>query len=155
LDSRSDNFSVGVVLYEMIAGSLPFSGATSSDVISSIIGKDPPPLARYSADLPPELQWIVSKALRKQCDDRYQTIKEMLSDLRAAGTTAIEVKNGALTFARIGQPENCKQFSGKRLQHHTLFGLSQRPEIQVLARSGGKGGICAWWRRDHRTLKRL
>ena len=82
LDSRSDIFSLGVVLYELIAGSLPFSGATSSDVISSIIGKDPPPLARYSPDLPPELQWIVSKALRKQCDDRYQTIKEMLSDLR-------------------------------------------------------------------------
>ena len=82
LDPRSDIFSLGVVLYEMIAGSLPFSGATSSDVISSIIGKDPAPLARYSPDLPPELQWIVSKALRKQCDDRYQTIKEMLSDLR-------------------------------------------------------------------------
>jgi serine/threonine protein kinase/Tol biopolymer transport system component len=82
VDGRSDIFSLGVVIYEMVAGRAPFEGKTTSDVIAAILEKQPLPLARYEPGAPTEIQWIVTKALRKDRDERYQTIKEMLSDLR-------------------------------------------------------------------------
>ncbi len=66
----------------MVAGRTPFEGETSTDVIVAITQKEPPPLARFASNVPPELDWIVMKALRKDRDERYQTIKELLTDLR-------------------------------------------------------------------------
>jgi len=82
IDSRTDIFSFGVVLYEMIAGRVPFEGSSVGDVISGILGKKPVPLARYADDVPPELERIVSKALAKDREQRYQTSKDMLIDLK-------------------------------------------------------------------------
>ncbi|HSE16662.1 MAG TPA: protein kinase [Pyrinomonadaceae bacterium] len=82
VDARSDIWSLGVVIYEMIAGRTPFEGETSTDVIVAITQKEPPPLARFAPDVPAELDWIVMKALRKDRDERYQTIKELITDLR-------------------------------------------------------------------------
>ena len=82
VDARSDIFSLGIVLYELIAGRPPFVGESSSDVLSAILDKEPPPLARFIDDLPQELQRIVTKCLRKERDERYQTMKDVLLDLR-------------------------------------------------------------------------
>src|SRR5213595_2372303 len=81
-DARSDIWSLGVVIYEMIRGIPPFSGETPSDCIASILRTEPPPLSGVLPDVSPKLESIVQKALRKNRDERYQTIKEMLADLR-------------------------------------------------------------------------
>ena len=80
--ARSDVFSFGVVLYELVGGVQPFAAESSASTITSILTRNPPPLARYSRDAPPELERIVSKALAKDIDSRYQTIKDMLIDLK-------------------------------------------------------------------------
>src|SRR5258707_8918608 len=80
--ARSDIWSLGVVIYEMIAGIPPFRGETPSDCIASILTTEPPPLSGVLPDVPLKLESILQKALRKNSDERYQTIKEMLADLR-------------------------------------------------------------------------
>jgi serine/threonine protein kinase/Tol biopolymer transport system component len=82
VDARTDIFSLGAVLYEMISGRLAFEGRSSGDVIASILHKEPPPLARYSREAPEALEWIVMKALSKNKEERYQTAKDMIIDLR-------------------------------------------------------------------------
>jgi serine/threonine protein kinase/Tol biopolymer transport system component len=82
VDSRTDIFSLGVVMYEMIAGRAPFEGETTSDVIASILKTEPPPLAHYSGNAPDALERLVAKTLRKDREERYQTAKELLTHLK-------------------------------------------------------------------------
>ena len=82
VDARTDIFSFGALLYEMVAGRLPFEGSNTNEILASILSdKEPLPLARYARVVPPELERIVEKALRKDREQRYQTIKDMLLDL--------------------------------------------------------------------------
>jgi serine/threonine protein kinase len=82
VDGRSDIFSLGIVLYEMVTGRKPFEGEMISHTIVAILEREPAPLSQHAPEVPPELQQIVSKALRKNPAERYQTMDEMLSELR-------------------------------------------------------------------------
>jgi eukaryotic-like serine/threonine-protein kinase len=82
VDARTDIWSLGVVVYELLAERMPFEGATTSDVMVSILERDPSPLSHLAPGAPAELQRIVSKTLRKDRDERYQTAKDLLLDLK-------------------------------------------------------------------------
>lgn len=82
VDTRSDIFSLGVVLYEMIAGVTPFAGASIADIIAAILKNEPKPLAEFLKTVPSELEWIIAKSLKKERRERYQNIKEFSADLK-------------------------------------------------------------------------
>ncbi len=82
VDARSDIFSLGAVIYEMTARTLPFSGQTIADVIASILKSEPPTLSEIVKNLPPEFERIVAKSLNKKRAGRYQTMKDLAEDLK-------------------------------------------------------------------------
>ncbi len=83
VDNRSDIFSLGAVIYEMVARRKPFEGDTPSDTLASILKTEPPPLSRVAPGVPSELSRIVTKALRKDREERYQVVKDLWLDLKA------------------------------------------------------------------------
>jgi len=82
VDSRSDIFSFGVMLYEMLAGKPPFDGENALDVIGSILNKEPVPIRRQMPEVPQAIERVINKALRKNREERYQTAKDFLLDLK-------------------------------------------------------------------------
>jgi TolB-like protein/tRNA A-37 threonylcarbamoyl transferase component Bud32 len=91
IDARSDVFSLGVVLYQMLTGERPFKGSASADLISSILRDQPPPVTEVRSDLPPHLSRILRRCLEKDPRDRYQTSRDVyneLKDLRAETSSA-------------------------------------------------------------------
>src|SRR5262249_30177471 len=82
VDARSDVFSLGVVLYEMATGHLPFPGRTSAEIFGQILHKDPVPPSTLSARVPPRLEEIILKALEKDRSLRFQHASEIRTDLK-------------------------------------------------------------------------
>ena len=98
VDGRSDCYSLGVVLYELVAGRAPFSASTTTDLLVAILEREPPPLRTVARGLPVQLEWIIEKALEKDPNLRYQSIADMRVDLQRL---KMALESGRLSSAAL------------------------------------------------------
>jgi serine/threonine protein kinase len=102
LDARTDLFSFGAVLYEMVTGDLPFHGESSAVICEAIMNRAPVPVVRLNHDVPPKLEEIINKALEKDRNLRYQHASEMRADLQRLKRDTESGRTAALTVPKSG-----------------------------------------------------
>jgi len=128
IDARSDVFSFGVVLYEMLAGVHPFDSNTPMDTAASILQTPAPPLARHRQDVPQALEHIIGKMLAKDPGERYQRVHEVGTDLARLGGAAGKLPSGVATSG--GQAAGSKRL---------------RAAVAAIALVSVVGALAAWW----------
>jgi TolB-like protein/lipoprotein NlpI len=140
LDRRSDIFSFGVVLYEMITGQLPFKGEHEAAIIYSVLNEAPEPLGRYRANIPEGLQRIIDKILEKDREKRYQQIDELRADLkRLSRATGSPIKRqlpsiAVLPFTDLSADKEQEYFCDG-MAEEIINALTQVEGLRVVART--------------------
>ncbi|HJU92616.1 MAG TPA: protein kinase [Pyrinomonadaceae bacterium] len=141
VDPRTDIWSLGAVLYEMVGGCPAFEGPTTSDVIAAILGREPVPLVRHRPEVPTELEWIIKKALRKDRDERYQTAKEFLADLKnlaqnpssQMSRARIAIDSLAILPLQNNYSDQSMEYFSDGISESMINSLSQLPDLRVMA----------------------
>ncbi|MBK8313063.1 MAG: protein kinase [Acidobacteria bacterium] len=142
VDARSDIFSFGIVLYEMLSGKLPFNGPTISDILVSLLNADPAPLSRFTSELSPQIEQIVAKCLIKDRKLRCQSARELLTDLKTPETQIITrslpqkapLSIAVLPFVNMSADAENEYFCDG-LAEELLNGLSKIEALRVAART--------------------
>ena len=133
LDARTDLFSFGTVLYEMAAGRQAFSGNTSAVIFEGLLTKSPVPLGQYSDEIPQDLERIITKALEKDREIRYQSAADMRADLKRVKR---EIDSGRSASQRIITPVSMpspEQATTKIRSNHRRFAIGLVTAILFLA----------------------
>jgi serine/threonine protein kinase len=153
VDARSDMWSIGVMLYEMVAGCRPFSGESKSDTIAMILGGDPVPLVEYYEKTPTELQLTVTKLLREEKDGRYQTAKELYSDLKHLKETLDSEEKVARSTLRAGSSGAGASVSSNKVDAtaENVPSLPQTNEIPAARQTSGIESLVVEWK-NHKAL---
>jgi tetratricopeptide (TPR) repeat protein len=134
VDSRSDVFSFGVLLHEMLVGELPFKGDHSAAIIYSITNEDPKPPSSYGRGVPTELDAVVARALDKNPDSRYQTIEEMMDDIgRYRAGLAVASRSGAKKLARLLLPTSIVFLAVAAMIFFNPFKVEIKPDQEAVA----------------------